>query len=264
MRVTILGSGTSTGVPEYRCACGTCQDARRAGSRNRRTRPSCHVEVDGARLQFDTGPNFLDQIDRNGVTHIDAVIYTHCHSDHISGTNDLVMPCRKQDVDMPIFGPEETMRVLQRNFDYMFSNETFKGGGVAHLVPNAVSGRFTVCGVEVVPVPVTHGAVETVGYRIGSFGYLPDVKQISSEALALFRGIDVLVIDGLSFNPRHPTHLSVGESVKLSIDLGPSKTYLTHIMHRLDHRHFEEQCRAEDVDLPETVGLAYDGQVIAC
>ena len=264
MKITILGSGTSTGVPEYKCECETCLDARRPGSRNHRTRPSCHVEVNGAWLQFDTGPNFLDQIDRNGVDQIDAVIYTHCHSDHISGTNDLVMPCRKQEMDMEIFGPEETMRVLRRNFDYMFSKESFKGGGLAHLIPNAISARFTVCGVDVLPVPVTHGAVDTFGYRIGPFGYLPDVKQISGESLELLQGIEVLVMDGLSFNPRHPTHLSVGETVEISNALEPRETYLTHIMHRLDDRFFREQCVQQGVDLPETIGLAYDGQVIDC
>jgi phosphoribosyl 1,2-cyclic phosphate phosphodiesterase len=120
MKLTVLGSGTSTGVPEYRCVCETCQDARQPGSKNNRTRPSIHIETDGAHLQVDTGPNFLDQIDRNGVDRIDAVVYTHCHADHISGTNDLVMPCRKQEMDMPIYGPEETMRVLRKNYDYMF------------------------------------------------------------------------------------------------------------------------------------------------
>ncbi len=262
MKVTVLGSGTSTGVPEYRCVCETCLDARRPGSKNNRTRPSIHIEEDGARLQVDTGPNFLDQIDRNGVDRIDAVIYTHCHADHISGTNDLVMPCRKQEMDMPIYGPEETMRVLQKNYDYMFSKQTYQGGGVAHLIPQAVSDRFEACGVEFLPVPVTHGAVATYGYRVGPLGYVPDVKLMPDASLGLLQGVDVLIIDALSFNPRHPTHLSVGEAVEISECLGPEQTYFTHIMHRLDHRTFPDQCAEQGVDLPDNVGLAYDGQVI--
>ena len=262
MKITVLGSGTSTGVPEYRCACETCQDARRPGSRNRRTRPSAHLEVDGVHLQVDTGPNFLEQIDQNGVEQIDAVIYTHCHADHISGTNDLVMPCRKQKMDMPIYGPEETMEVLRRNYDYMFSKETFQGGGVAHLMPHGIASRFEVCGVTLEPIPVEHGAVVTYGYRIGPLGYVPDVKVMPEASLEMLEGVEVLVLDALSFNPRHPTHLSVGEAVEISERLGTKATYLTHIMHRLDHRFFNDQCKEQGIDLPETVQLAYDGQVI--
>ena len=127
MKITILGSGTSTGIPEYKCQCDTCQDARVYGSKNYRSRTSIHIKVATSdnikHIQFDVGPNFIDQIDRCQIDRIDAVIYTHCHADHISGTNDLVMPCRKQNMDMPIYGPTETMSILQRNFDYMFRKD---------------------------------------------------------------------------------------------------------------------------------------------
>ena len=138
MKITILGSGTSTGVPEYKCDCETCEDARDVNSKNYRTRSSAHIEKDGKHLQFDLGPNFMDQIVRNRIERIDAVIFTHSHADHVSGTNDIVMPCRKQQMDMPIYGPEQTIGILQRNFDYMFTKETFQGGGVGHLLPNVV------------------------------------------------------------------------------------------------------------------------------
>ena len=262
MKVTVLGSGTSTGVPEYRCLCDICQDARNNGSRNARTRPSIHVEIEGRFLQFDTGPNFLEQIDRNGIERIDSVIYTHCHADHISGTNDLVMPCRKQDMDMPIYGPDETMRVLQKNFDYMFSRDTYQGGGVAHLIPHSFSGRFEIDGLEVVPIPVLHGAVDTQGYRVGSLGYVPDVKVMPEASLALMEGVELLIIDGLSFNSRHPTHLCVAESIEISNSLDSPTTYLTHLAHRIDHRNFKEQCDQQNVDLPEHVELAFDGMKI--
>ena len=148
MKITILGSGTSTGVPEYKCECDTCEDARRIGSKNYRTRPSIHIETDGKHLQFDLGPNFMDQIDRNKVDWIDAVVFTHCHADHVSGTNDIVMPCRKQQMDMPIYGPEETIRILQRNFDYMFSKDSYEGGGIAHLIPTSLTGNSGLMGVN--------------------------------------------------------------------------------------------------------------------
>jgi phosphoribosyl 1,2-cyclic phosphate phosphodiesterase len=133
---------------------------------------------------------------------------------------------------------------------------------VAHLIPQAVSSCFEVYSVECLPIPVAHGAVTTYGYRIGVLGYVPDVKQMPASSLDLLQGVEVLIIDGLSFNPRHPTHLSVGEAVEISDRLGPRQTYLTHIMHRLDHRTFPEQCAEQGIDLPDNVALAYDGQVV--
>ncbi|HTE20290.1 MAG TPA: MBL fold metallo-hydrolase [Armatimonadota bacterium] len=262
MKVTILGSGTSTGVPEYRCDCDTCVDARRPGSRNHRTRPSIHVEADGHRLQFDTGPNFLDQIDRCQIPRIDAVLYTHCHADHISGTNDLVMPCRKQESDMRVFGPPQTMEVLQRNFDYLFTREAYQGGGVAHLAPHAVNGTFEIDGVEVTPVPVEHAAVATVGYRLGKLGYVPDAKVIPPKSLRKLRGVDLLILDALSFNSRHPTHLSVAEALAVAAEVAPRRVFFTHIMHRLDHDRFPEQCAEKGISLPENARLSYDGMVL--
>ena len=262
VKITILGSGTSTGVPEYRCDCETCTDARTIDSRNYRTRPSIHIETNGTHLQFDLGPNFMDQINRHNVQWIDAVIFTHCHADHVSGTNDIVMPCRKQEMDMPIHGPDETIRILKRNFDYMFRKDTFQGGGVAHLTPHIVDKNFYIDGCELIPIPVEHGTVQTYGYRIDNFGYVPDVKQLPESSKKLLRGVDILIIDALSFNPRHPTHFSVQEAIEVSNDLRPKATYFTHIMHRLDHRYFPEQCSERNIDLPQNVYLVYDGQVI--
>lgn len=262
MKITILGSGTSTGVPEYKCECETCQDARVYGSKNYRTRTSIHIEFIGKHLQFDVAPNFIDQIDRNKIDRIDAVIYTHCHADHISGTNDLVMPCRKQQIDMPIYGPEETIRIIQRNFDYMFLKDTFQGGGVAHLLPHPVTEPFSLFDQEIIPIPVQHGTVVTYGYRIQNFGYVPDVKVLPEASLQLLQGVDLLIIDALSFNPGHPTHFAVQQAIEVSEKLQPKATYLTHIMHRLDHRYFPEQCREQGIDLPDNVELCFDGQVL--
>ena len=262
LKVTILGSGTSTGVPEYKCNCDTCQDARKPGSKNRRTRPSIHIEKSGRNLQVDTGPDFIQQIDSNKIEWIDAVVYTHCHSDHIAGTNDLVMPCRKQEMDMPIYGPKETMEILERNFDYMCNRETFQGGGVGHLVTHTVSKSLTLCGFDITPVPVEHGIVQTFGYRIDDFGYVPDVKKLPAASRKLLHNLQVLVIDALSFNPRHPTHLSVGEAVEIVNELQPCEAYFTHIMHRLDHNRFQDQCTDEGIHLPPNIDIAFDGQII--
>ena len=206
----------------------------------------------------------MDQIVRNRIDWIDAVIFTHSHADHVSGTNDIVMPCRKQQMDMPVYGPEQTMGILQRNFDYMFTKETFQGGGVGHLLPHVVEEKeqLALHGFEILSIPVEHGNVPTYGYRIDNFGYLPDVKKLPQASQDLLNGIEVLVIDALSFNPRHPTHLSVGEAVEISEALKTKETYFTHIMHRLDHRYFPEQCEEMDIELPDNTYLAHDGQVI--
>ena len=165
-------------------------------------------------------------------------------------------------MDMPIYGPEETIRLLQRNFDYMFSKGTFQGGGVGHLLPNVIEEPFQLQGFELIPIPVEHAAVQTYGYRIDNFGYLPDVKRLPDTSRALLQGIDLLIIDALSFNPRHPTHFSVGEALEVLEALQPKEAYFTHIMHRLDHRYFPDQCAEQDIELPENVYLAYDGQVL--
>ncbi|MFQ6043297.1 MAG: MBL fold metallo-hydrolase [Candidatus Poribacteria bacterium] len=262
MKITILGSGTSTGVPEYKCDCDTCEDARIFGSKNRRTRASIHIEDNGHHLQFDVGPNFIDQIDGNKIPWIDAVLFTHCHADHISGVNDLVMPCRKQKMDMPIYGSDEVMNILQRNNDYMFDKNRFQGGGIGHLIPHSINSNFELCGFDITPIHIEHGAVITFGYRVNSAAYIPDVKRIPEASKALLHDLDVLILDSLSFNPKHPTHLSVDEAVDIVNELNPKQAYFTHIMHRLDHRYFREQCEEQDIIVPSNVSLAYDGQII--
>jgi len=262
MKITILGSGTSTGVPEYKCDCDVCKDAKRAGSKNYRTRSSIHIQSNGHHLQFDIGPNFMEQIIFNDISWIDAVLFTHCHADHISGVNDLVMPCRKQKMDMPIYGSDETINILKRNNHYMFDRDVFKGGGVGHMIPNIVSSSFQLLGFEITPIAVEHAAVFTLGYRIDDVAYIPDVKRISSKSKEMLNNLSVLIIDALSFNPGHPTHLSVGEAVDIIHELSPKEAYLTHLTHRIDHRLFRQQCEQQNIDLTPNIHLAYDGKII--
>ncbi len=263
MTVTVLGSGTSTGVPEWRCECAVCRDARTPESRNHRTRASIHLEKDGNHLQIDCGPDFLSQIDDCRIPRLDAVLFTHNHNDHIAGVNDLVLPCRKQDMDLPVYASEETLALLRRNFDYLFTKATYQGGGVAHLLPHEVGERFELLSFEVTPLPVVHGMVDCLGFRFDDFGYVPDVKVMPRTSLELLRGVTNLIIDGLSFNPQHPTHQSIGQAIDLIQILRPQQAWLTHLSHRVDHNRFPEQCEEHGLQLPPNVALAWDGQVIA-
>ena len=172
------------------------------------------------------------------------------------------MPSRKQQMDMPIYGPEQTIQILEQNFNYMFSKDTFKGGGVAHLLPHVVNQKFQLHNFEIIPIPVEHGTVDTFGYRINNFGYVPDVKHMPDSSLKLLEGIDLLIIDALSFNPNHPTHLGVQQAIDIANYLQPKQAYFTHIMHQLDHRCFHQQCEEQQINLPENIYLAYDRQVI--
>lgn len=262
MKITILGSGTSTGVPEYQCDCEVCKDAKKIGSKNYRTRSSIHIENNGHHLQFDVGPNFTDQIINNDIPWISAVLFTHCHADHISGVNDLVMPCRKQKMDMPIYGSHETIKIIQRNNDYMFDRKVYQGGGIGHLIPHIVNSTFQLYGFEITPIPVEHAAVFTLGYRVNNVAYIPDVKRIPEQSKKLLHNLTILIIDALSFNPRHPTHLSVSEAVDIVNELSPKEAYFTHITHRIDHRSFRQQCEERKIELNQNIHLAYDGQII--
>jgi phosphoribosyl 1,2-cyclic phosphate phosphodiesterase len=154
------------------------------------------------------------------------------------------------------------MNILQRNNDYMFDKNRFQGGGIGHLIPHSIDSRFELCGFEITTIQVEHAAVVTFGYRINNVPYLPDVKGIPAESKALLGDLEVLILDSLSFNPKHPTHLSVGEAIALVHELNPQQAYFTHIMHRLDHRYFREQCKEQDIIVPSNTSLAYDGQII--
>jgi phosphoribosyl 1,2-cyclic phosphate phosphodiesterase len=144
----------------------------------------------------------------------------------------------------------------------MFTREVFQGGGVAHLLPAVVEGPFTISGVEVEPLPVRHGAVTTFGYRVGDLAYVPDAKEIPGETRERLRGLDLLILDALSYNPKHPTHLSVGQALEIVEAVQPRRVLLTHMMHRVDHHHFRDQCAEHECEVPAHVGLSCDGQVL--
>ncbi len=261
MRVTLLGTGTSHGVPSLdcmiddyaRCPHQVCRKAE-ADPRHRRTRCSILVVVNGLNLLLDTSQDFREQMLANRVRQIDAVLFTHAHADHIYGLPDIRSYSRGGKV-IPIYGSSPTLYALQKSFDYIFHPPAFVGGGIPQLAPHVLEARGQVEGVEVIPIPVEHGNAEGCqGYRIGGLAYLPDVKVIPEGSLALLEGLDLLILNCLRPRP-HISHLSLAESLAYVEALRPKRCLLTHMTHDIDYE-------VEEPSLPPNVRFAYDGLTV--
>jgi phosphoribosyl 1,2-cyclic phosphate phosphodiesterase len=253
IRVTMLGTGTSTGVPVIGCPCRVCTSD---DARDKRTRTACWVRVGDISIVIDTGPDFRRQALREGIASVDAVLYTHHHFDHVVGIDDLRPYLFGNRQAIPCFAEEETARVLRSMFRYIFADGSYPG--VPDLQLHVVRGPFAVASryngapsVDILPIRAFHGDLPLYGYRIGDFAYLTDTSHIPPESLALLEGIDTLVLDALR-HEAHPTHFTVAEAVEVAQRVGARQTYFTHMTHSLLHA--EETKR-----LPDGIELAYDG-----
>lgn len=247
LRVTMLGSGTSTGVPVIGCRCPVCTSDH---PRNRRLRTSLWIEAAGGSLLVDTSPDFREQALRSGIERVDGVLYTHAHADHIYGLDDLRIFNFRQGGPIPCYGSRETLAAVRRCFSYVFEPEC-PGGGKPQLELIAVRRPFQAAGCEVVPVPVGHGPTEVFGYRLGAFAYLTDCNTIPEASLGLLDGVEVLILDALRYRP-HSTHFSVDEALAEAERIGARRTIFTHLAHEIDYA-------APAVALPPGVELGYDG-----
>ncbi|NLV73305.1 MAG: MBL fold metallo-hydrolase [Chloroflexi bacterium] len=262
MRITMLGTGTSHGVPTIDCmrqgyrncpqqVCLKAVD----NPRHRRTRSSILVVNDGHTLLIDTSQDFRTQMLATEVTHIDAVLYTHGHADHIYGLPDIRSYTWPGDPPLPIYGSSETLGALRETFQYVFSPPEYVGGGIPRLTPHLVEAPFELAGFPVVPIPVEHGNLQGCqGYRLGSVAYLPDVHHIGAASLQLLKGLDLLIINCLRSRP-HSSHLSLEESLRYVELIAPRWALFTHMTHDIDYQLI-------DPSLPPQVRCAYDGQVI--
>jgi len=248
VRITVLGSGTSVGVPTIGCHCAVCTSD---DPRDNRLRPSVLVSYDGRNVLIDTTPDFRFQALRAKINHLDAVIFTHSHADHIMGLDDVRPFNFRQKGQIPIYAAPDTMAAIQRCFPYIFDGLR-RESNVPQLDARLIDGSpFELFGLEFIPVPILHGSATIYGFRFGAAAYLTDHSDIPPESMALLRDLDVLFLDALRYKP-HPTHSTVDRSVKTADELKPRRTYLTHICHDLAHE------RAESL-LPQHVRLAYDG-----
>lgn len=251
-RITFLGTGTSAGVPMIGCECAVC---RSTDPRDQRLRPSIYLDVPGrARILVDTTPDLRQQALRYGVHDVDAILFTHSHADHILGLDEVRRFNRLQKEAIPCYSDARTRADLQRTFAYIFDKGTPKGGGLPKIILNEIVGPFSLGAIDIVPVPIMHGARPILGFRIGSFAYLTDCSTIPDSSWPLLEGVHTLVLDALRDRP-HTTHFSVAEAVKAAERIGAVRTYFTHISHELGHQ-------VTSARLPRGVELAYDGLVL--
>lgn len=252
LSITVLGTGTSVGVPAVGCGCGVCLSK---DPRNRRSRASIYLETKDYRWVVDTGPDFREQCLREGITELNAAIYTHEHSDHVMGFDDLRRFSQGVEGRLPVYATAETMQRLKEAFRYAFDRKNWYAVYVKP-VEHLIEGPFWLGNTKVTPLAVRHAAVRTVGFLFERRGrrlaaYLPDVKKVEPQAMAALAGVECLIVDGTSLQSL-PTHLSVSEAVALHRELGAKQSWLTHVCHEIDH---------EDVEasLDDGVRIAYDG-----
>ncbi len=249
--ITFLGTGTSNGVPMIGCHCPVCTSA---DPRDRRSRTSAVVRTGGKTLLIDTSTELRTQALATGLEHVDAVLFTHLHADHTGGFDDLRRFNELQQAHIPVFAGPETAAVLLDRFAYGFEDVFPFYGGKPDLHMNVVDGPFTAAGIDILPIPVWHGWMPVLGYRIDDLAYVTDAKIIPEASIEIMRGVDVLAINALRERP-HPTHLSIADAVAIVARVKPRAAYLIHISHESSH-----------VDagalLPDGVFVAYDGLVV--
>lgn len=251
LRLTILGSGTSHGVPMIGCDCAVC---RSVDPRDRRTRASAVFQRDGAALLIDTGPELRLQCLAAGLSRVDAILYTHHHADHVTGLDDVRRFNWLQGGPLDVYSNHETLARLREMFGYAFVENPDYPSAKPQLTPHRIDGPFEVRGVRVRPIPLQHGPLPVLGFRVGDVAYCSDCNAIPDESRPLLRDLDVLVLDALRRRP-HPTHYNLEQAIEEARRIGAARTYFTHIAHELPHAE-------TNAELPPGMALAYDGLVI--
>jgi len=247
VRVTLLGTGTSTGVPVPTCRCRVC---RSDDPRDKRLRPSALLEWDSASVLVDTATDFRAQALRYRIKRVDAVLYTHGHADHILGLDDLRLYNWRQGSPVPVYGSPATLQTLSQCFWYVFEPGPSENTR-PEIDRRPVDSAFRLLNRDIVPIPLLHGRLPILGYRLGKFAYLTDVSEIPQASFALLEGLDVLVINALRGQP-HPTHLNLEGAQACARLIAARQTYLTHISHDVHQA-------TVSAELPQGIDLAYDG-----
>ena len=240
------------GIPVVGCNCAVCHSD---DPRDKRTRSSVIVEVQGVRILIDTSIDFRIQALREGITHLDAVLVTHHHVDHILGLDDLRSLTLLKNYTIPLYAEAETLRHIKRVFAYIFSTEKPISDIPKIQVHEISEHPFQVQGITIIPIRLYHGPLPILGYRIGKFAYCTDVSHIPETSFQKLKGVEVLILGALRYHP-HPTHFNFAQAIAAAQRIGAQHTFLTHIAHQVGHQ--EGSAR-----LPQNIAIAYDGMRIA-
>jgi phosphoribosyl 1,2-cyclic phosphate phosphodiesterase len=251
VKVTFLGTGTSQGVPVIACSCAVCTSA---DSRDKRLRSSILLQVDDKNIVIDSGPDFRYQMLRAGVTHLDALVFTHEHKDHTAGLDDIRAFNYKQGEAINVYAHKRVQDALKKEFSYIFAHHKYPG--IPQLDLFEIGHHpFEVAGVPFIPIEVMHFQLPVLGFRIADFTYITDAKTVTEVEKAKIKGSKVLVINALQ-QEKHISHFTLEEAVAFAQEIGAEKTYFTHISHRLGTHQ-----KISDL-VPAGVELAYDGLCI--
>ncbi|MGM0587540.1 MAG: MBL fold metallo-hydrolase [Bacteroidota bacterium] len=246
MKLTFLGTGTSMGVP---IAGGFGPFMPLEDPRDERYRTSAWVQTPNTSILIDASPEFRLQTLRAGIKHIDVVLVTHEHMDHISGLDDLRSFGYVQDQVIPLYSHKRTLDAIRRRFEYMFGPDRYPGA--VRIGLHEIREPLTFQDCQITPLPVGHGELDILGYRINDLVYITDAKEIPDRTLALMRGAKVMVLNGLRWSPEHPTHLTIPEAAEVATALEIPQTYLVHMNGFVNHSEISQK-------LPDHVHLAYD------
>lgn len=253
VKITFLGTGTSQGVPVIACGCNTCLSS---DLHDKRLRTSLLLETEDTTLVIDAGPDFRQQMLREHVSKLDAIILTHEHKDHIAGLDDVRAFNYKSQDAIDIYSEERVQKVIKKEYSYVFSEYQYPGIPKMRLNPIPEHG-FNINNLKIIPIRVFHYRLPVYGFRVGNFAYITDANYIPEESKEKLYGVKYLVINALR-KEKHISHFSLREAMDFSREISPKKTFITHISHQMGlHSEVSKE-------LPSEIMLAFDGLSLVC